>query len=61
VLLEIPTILVHDFNNRDWYHHVLEFCTLVDTADTMVELTKKKGCNWASVIAALEEGKCDPR
>ena len=34
--------MIHDFHNRHRYHSVLEFYDVVDSADTLVVLSRKQ-------------------
>ena len=35
-------VMIHDFHNRHRYHSVLEFYDVVDSADTLVVLSRKQ-------------------
>lgn len=50
-------ILMHDFNNRAFYHQILEFVDFVDTCDTLAEFKIKPNIDKQRLLALYEEYK----
>lgn len=50
-------ILIHDFNNRAFYHQILEFVDFVDTCDTLAEFKVKQNIDKQRLLALYEEYK----
>jgi len=50
-----PYILIHDFNNRQEYHCILVFYTIIETVDTLVVLQKKDTYNIDLAKSLLEK------
>lgn len=50
-------ILIHDFNNRPFYHKILEFVDFVDTCDTLAEFKIKDNIDKQRLLALYEEYK----
>lgn len=53
-------ILVHDFAERPHYHDVLAFTDVVDSAESMVVLKRKKRVNWKKLALLLQRTQFDP-
>lgn len=49
-------ILMHDFNDRPYYHSILEFLEIIDTADTMA-LFKIKNLDKEKISALFDKEK----
>lgn len=50
-------ILMHDFNNRPFYHKILEFVDFVDTCDTLAEFKIKDNIDKQRLLVLYEEYK----
>lgn len=50
-------ILMHDFNNRAFYHQILEFVDIVDTCDTLAEFKIKKDIDKQRLLEFYNEYK----
>lgn len=48
-------ILMHDFNNRAFYHQILEFVDIVDTCDTLAEFKIRENIDRQKVLALYEQ------
>lgn len=50
-------ILMHDFNNRAFYHQILKFVDFIDTCDTLAEFRIKENIDKQRLLAMYEEYK----
>lgn len=50
-------ILIHDFNNRPYYHKIIEFLDFVDTCDTLAEFKIKENIDKQKILELYEESK----
>jgi len=48
---------MHDFNNRAYYHVILKFLDIVDTADTMALFKIKENIDYGELKRMYEEYK----
>ncbi|WP_370524887.1 hypothetical protein [Helicobacter winghamensis] len=54
-------ILIHDFNNREYYHCILEFVEFVDTCDTLAEFRMKANIKKERLLEVYNEYKYNPQ
>lgn len=50
-------ILIHDFNNRPYYHKVIEFLDFIDTCDTLAEFKIRENIDKQKLLKLYEESK----
>ena len=60
-LNEDTVYFIHDFNNREHYHIILEYLDVLGEADTAVACRAKKNIDWKKLCLTLQSFELDPR
>ena len=59
-LVDEPVIIIHDFWNREKYHAVLEFASVVENATTLAVLRPKSGIDRSRISQLIERYEYEP-